>query len=650
MENIETPCKQEYECDGFVNIRGNTKGAEPPKYSVTHHFFIQSCGKKLEFILSRKEFTKECGMFEWNADSDSSNSMESWEEWDILKDMLEREKFQQGAVTAQWRRERFYQTQFPLVLIEKLFGNEFGQCSSEMVESRNFVFVLPNPKGGRQIVVQYQSFRSPVELQAAFCERPPLRVEIGSRGFEPASIMPVIVDKLSGRGDADPYAMHTKELVFDVDITEWNDLRVCQCIGNRNSDICRHCGRATSLESELVEEIGYCECVEVEAQVCSKCWCYAKASIMLMHFILTQRFGFKEVLFIFSGSKGYHCWVFDDEVKYMSLEQRTAIVNYFTPWTDKKRIGLKDESNDLLGDIEESFLEGVFADTILAGGIFSLLHPKSNWHLADLLEMDTHSEATKENFMALLDLALVERWTASLTWDNVKAFIFCHLPQYRAKAYVKRILYSYMFPRIDIPITSQIKHLIKLPYSLHQTTKLISTPILPYEFLSFDPSSCPNVTDQAAIDQSMQETEVEVDFMRNALNNIYYCPECHPPFSDEDLAVLAGRFESQEPGKYARIFLVWCARNISKFRLFRNLDTLCSHSRRLHGCETILCNTSTVAEWLRSLTVENGLYNIQQYELLVLAFLFLLVEKKFLITSLPESIARKIQGLNLTFG
>jgi hypothetical protein len=264
--------------------------------------------------------------------------------------------------------------------------------------------------------------------------------------------------------------------------------------------------------------------------------------------------------------------------------------------------------------------------------------------------MDTQSESAKENFMALLDLALVERWNALQTWDNVKAYIYCHLPGYRAKAYVKRILYSYMFPRIDVPITAQIKHLIKLPYSLHQTTKLISTPILPYEFLSFDPSNCPNVGDQAAIDQSMQETEVEVDFMRNALNNVYYCAECHPSFSEQDTALLAGRFESQDPAKYARIFLVWCARNISKFRLFRNLEALCSHSQRLHGSETILYNTSTVAEWLRSLTTENGYYNAQQYELLVLAFLFLLVKKKFIITSLPESINRKIQSLNLTFG
>lgn len=585
-------------------------------------------------------------MFEWRADSDSSNSMEPWEEWDILKDMLEREKFQQGAVTSQWRRERFYQTQFPLVLVEKLFGNEFGQCSSEIFESRNFAFVLPGKEGKKEIIVQYQSFRNPVELQDAFCERPPLRIDMGSRGFEPASVLPVVAHKLKQRGDSDPYAMHTKELVFDVDITEWDDLRVCNCI-REQSDRCWHCGRATSLDSEQVETYGLCECIEVEAQVCSKCWSYARASMLVMHFLLTQRFGFKEVLFVFSGSKGYHCWVFDDEVKYMSQGQRECIVNYFLPWSDKGHFRLKDEVNPILCNEDDAFLEGVFMDTIVAGGIFSLLHAKPNLYLAELLEMDTQSANAQEGFMLLLDSALVEKWNAAQTWDNVKAFIHCHLPQYRAKAYIKRILYSYTFPRIDIPITAQIKHLIKLPYSLHQKTKLISTPILPYEFLSFDPSNCPNVTDQSAIEQSMQETEVEVDFMRSALNNLYYCAECHPVLSN--LTVLAEKFEAQDPARYARSFLVWCARNIGKFRLFRSLDALCVHADRVHKREHRLCNTATVAEWLRELATEGEFYSTQQYELLTLAFLFLLAEKKF-IASLPTSIVRKIEGLNLKFG
>lgn len=586
-------------------------------------------------------------MFEWNADSDSSNEMEPWEEWNILKDMMDREKIQQSAVTPQWRRERFYQSQFPLVLIEKLFGNEAGLCTNEIFESRNFVFVLPNENGGENIVQQYQAFRTPVELQDAFRERPPLRVEIGSRGFEPASMMPLVVKKLSSRGDFNPYSMHTKELVFDVDITEWNDLRDCGCIQTKHKELCPRCGKALSFESELMEQYGYCECGTTPSQLCSRCWCYVKSSMVIMNYILSQRLGFREVLFVFSGSKGYHCWVFDDEVKYYSEEQRAAIVNYFTPWIDKKRRVLKDELNPILGEVEDAFLEGLFLDTIISNELFTLSRSKQNRHLNKLLEIKKQSPEIREHFVALFDSAFVEKWNSFKAWAQVKAFIHCHLPQYQVTAYIRRIMYSYMFPRIDIPVTAQIKHLIKLPYSLHQTTKLISTPILSYELLSFDPSSCPNVTESSLIEQSMRESESEVDFMRNSLANLYYCRKCHPELGDAGRQLLVTRFQSHEPLKYIHSFLTWCLRNLSHFRLFRSLEALCNHTHHKHGEEIVIGNHATIAEWLRQLAVEQGHYNMQQYELLVLAFLYLLMEKKYIITSVPESILKKMQSLNL---
>jgi len=586
-------------------------------------------------------------MFEWNADSDSSNEMEPWEEWNILKDMMEREKFEQSAVTPQWRRERFYQSQFPLVLIEKLFGNEYGQCSNEIFESRNFVFVLPDDKGGEPIVSMYKSFRTPVELQDAFREQPPLRVEIGSRGFEPSSMMPVVAEKLASRGDSNPYAMHTKELVFDVDITEWNDLRDCGCIQIKSRELCPRCGKSLTFDSELMERYGYCECGKQPSQLCSRCWCYVKASMVIMNYILSQRLGYKEVLFVFSGSKGYHCWVFDDDVKYYSEAERAAIVNYFVPWADKKRRALKDEVNPILGEVQDGFLEGLFLETIVASELFTLLRRKQNLHLNKLLEIKRRSPEVREQFVTLFDAAFIEKWSSLKAWNQVKAFIHAYFPQYEATIYVRRILYAYMFPRIDVPVTAQIKHLIKLPYSLHQTTKLISTPILSYELLSFDPSSCPNVAESDLIEQSMRETESEVDFMRNSLNNLYYCRECHPELSDAGRQLLANKFESHEPLKYIHSFLAWCVRNLSKFRLFRSLDSLCNHTHHKHGSEIVIGNHATISEWLRQLTLEHGYYNTQQYELLVLAFLYLLMEKKYIITSVPESIQKKMQSLNL---
>jgi DNA primase small subunit len=43
---------------------------------------------------------------------------------------------------------------------------------------------------------------------------------------------------------------------------------------------------------------------------------------------LLDDFGFKHLLWIYSGRRGVHCWVCDDRARALSGEGRKAIVNY----------------------------------------------------------------------------------------------------------------------------------------------------------------------------------------------------------------------------------------------------------------------------------------------------------------------------------
>lgn len=296
---------------------------------------------------------------------------------------------------------------------------------------------------------RYNSYASADEFKAAVVAANPTRFEVGAV----YSVNP------KERKNLPKLAMKpvSKELVFDIDLTDYDSVRTC-C---QKTDICRKCWRFIHVASHIVTEA------------------------------LKEDFGFEHILWVFSGRRGAHCWVSDKRARELDESSRKAVVEYldvlgkklamrkpFHPHVERSFNYLKDQFESIVLEEQNPWADSKGAEQLLS----FIPDPALKSALRDKWSTPLLSRTKWQDINTVAEKVLKTNAQAAQLADAKREIVLVHT-----------------YPRLDVEVSKQMIHLLKSPFCIHPGTGNVCVPFDPHRSLSgggggvFDPTSAPHL-------------------------------------------------------------------------------------------------------------------------------------------------------------
>ncbi|KAJ8064131.1 hypothetical protein OCU04_007966 [Sclerotinia nivalis] len=312
---------------------------------------------------------------------------------------------------------------------------------------REFAFTLQN-----DAYLRYQAFPTSDLLRKDVLRLMPSRFEIGPV----YSTNPRDRKTLRKSSAFRPIA---KELCFDIDLTDYDEIRTC------------------------------CD----KAHICNKCWQFITMAIKVVDVALRDDFGFKHIMWVYSGRRGAHAWVCDKKARQMDDQKRRAIAGYLElirggAQTAKKVNVKRPLHPHVLRSLD--ILKGHFQNDIL--------HDQDPWEEDD--KVDKLLQLLPDR---TLNESLRKKWSSSpgrsstSKWADIDALAKTTKGlDPRALLEAKQdIVLEYTYPRLDIEVSKHLNHLLKSPFVVHPGTGRVCVPIDTRYVGDFDPLAVPTVTE-----------------------------------------------------------------------------------------------------------------------------------------------------------
>ncbi|KAL3139750.1 hypothetical protein ABBQ38_004054 [Trebouxia sp. C0009 RCD-2024] len=266
------------------------------------------------------------------------------------------------------------------------------------------------------------------ELRTAINNKLPAKIDIGPV----YNVDPKHRNAYAGLEGNRKFMPVERELVFDIDLTDYDDVRTC--------------GKG--------------------AHICNKCWPLMAVAIKILDMGLREDFGFKHILWVFSGRRGVHAWVCDPRARRMSDEARSAVASFLSVHKGQEKgvtrlttsTGLQDHP---FLDSAYQCLEELWTEVILPEQ--QLLESSETWtavlaHIPDAQVRQTLHNAWSSNSKGRDSSDLnTARWN-----ELLKALpnIAQHGDKKPSKAQLaaaaqkakRDIVFTYAYPRLDVEV------------------------------------------------------------------------------------------------------------------------------------------------------------------------------------------------------
>eukprot|EP01135_Chromosphaera_perkinsii_P011872 Nk52_evm1s2524 gene=Nk52_evmTU1s2524 len=339
--------------------------------------------------------------------------------------------------------KQYYGRLFPYKRYFRWLSYGCNQADKDMdtFMNREFSFTLKD-----DIYIRYQSFSDMEDMQRCIVKQCPYKIDIGaiysSKPKENKSVK------------ASAFVPLEKELVFDIDMTDYDDIRTC------------------------------CS----DAVICNKCWPFMNIAVKIIDFALREDFGFKHLLWVYSGRRGVHCWVCDSRARSLTQEARSAIADYLSlvsgSDSHSKKVSLY--GNSIHPSIRRALeiVTPYFEEFVLP--VQDILGTKERVRsVANIIQDQGIRESVVRYCENHPEMNSAKRWE----------FIKKQLMSGKSKNTIYEIVLQYTYPRLDVNVSKGLNHLLKSPFCVHPKTGRVCVPIDIDTIDKFDPMGVPTITD-----------------------------------------------------------------------------------------------------------------------------------------------------------